>query len=78
MVDAAKMSYNSKFTMDKMRYDVGIVKLSEDLVLSETVKPVELVPVGSSPKTGSKITLTGWGVTKVRGRQDRVGAEGER
>lgn len=51
--------------MEKLRFDVGIIKLETPLNLTDLVKPVQLIDVGAEPTTGSTITLSGWGVTDV-------------
>lgn len=68
-VRASKIAIQDGFTMEKIRYDVGIVKLEKPLNLTNLVKPIELVDVGAEPKPGTTITLSGWGVTNERSNQ---------
>lgn len=43
--------------------DIAVFKTAERLVFDEYVQPIALPPMGRSMQGGSKVVVTGWGLT---------------
>lgn len=49
--------------------DVGLIKLKFGLKFNDNVRPICLPKPEMCLKTGSKVTITGWGATKCKGKK---------
>ncbi|XP_055843719.1 trypsin 3A1-like [Episyrphus balteatus] len=61
LVDVQTVSYHSDFLSSTMDYDIGAIRLAEDLEFSDSVQPIALPAAGEDVDEGAKGVVSGWG-----------------
>ncbi|XP_017069087.1 trypsin theta [Drosophila eugracilis] len=59
VVAVEDLIYNEKYSSKTMEYDVGVLKLAEEVEESDDIRYIELAKV--TPPTGTTAVVTGWG-----------------
>ncbi|XP_017150769.1 trypsin theta [Drosophila miranda] len=59
VVSVRELAYNEKYSSSTMEFDVGILKLAEDVEETEDIRYIELAK--ETPATGTPAIVTGWG-----------------
>ncbi|SPP74009.1 trypsin theta [Drosophila guanche] len=59
VVAVRELAYNEKYNASTMEFDVGILKLAEDVEETEDIRYIELAK--ETPATGTPAIVTGWG-----------------
>ncbi|GBP77182.1 Trypsin 5G1 [Eumeta japonica] len=67
LMDVEELIIHDKYDPSE-DYDICLVKLKEEIPLSEKVSLIELADSGLKLKTGTMMNITGWGNSKENGR----------